>query len=176
MSETSRTKLQLGWGPDNPEEHWKQRRIVKAYALSKKITSRRDASNAEWKTFQAIAIRNGNAFLASGQAILQLADGDKETDKAHKRFNYLMLDAVKKDRETLVKEGLVAAGRKHKRVANTEYRGREAELQATGREQLQVVVVRVVIARAGVIDDYFEEDGSSYKWATAMREHLVKLQ
>ena len=175
MFETSRAKLQLGWGPDNPEEYRKWRRIVKAYALSKKITSRRDASNAEWKIFQAIAMRDGNGLPASGRAILQLADSDKEGDNARKRFNYLMLDALKKDRETMVKEVLAAAGRKRKHAANADDPGSETELQAPGQEQLEAVVVQVVIGRAGVIDDYFEEYRRSYKWPTAMTKHLMKL-
>ena len=77
-------------------------------------------------------MRDGNGLPASGQAILQLADGDKEGDKARKRFNYLMLDALKKDRETVVKEVLTAAGRKHKRVPNVDDPGSETELQAPG--------------------------------------------
>src|SRR6266576_2918278 len=168
MSETNRAKLQLGWGPDNLEEYKKWRCIVKAHALSKKIVSRRDASNAEWKTFQAIVMRDGSGLPASGRALLQLPDGDKEDDKARKRFNYLMLDALKKDRETVVKEGLAAAGRKRKRAADDNDPGSETELQASGREQLEAVVVRVVIARAGVIDDYYKEEEWTYKWATAM--------
>ena len=175
MSKTSCAKLQLRWGPNNPKEYRKQRHIVKAYALSKKITSRRDASNAEWKTFQAIAMRDGNGLSASGRAILQLKEGDKQGVKACKCFNYLMLDALKKDRETVVKKGLAAAGRKHKHTVNTDDPGSETELQAPGREQLEVVVVQVVTARARVIDDYFEEDRRSYKWATAIMKHLMKL-
>jgi len=121
-------------------------------------------------------MRDGSGLPASGRALLQLPDGDKEGDKARKRFNYLMLDALKKDRETVVKEGLAAAGRKRKRAADDNDPGSETELQAPGREQLEAVVVWVVIARAGVIDDYYEEEGRTYKWATAMTKHLVKLR
>ena len=87
-----------------------------------------------------------------------------------------MLDALKKDREIVVKEGLAASGRKRKRAVNADATGSETDLQATGREQLEAVVVRVVIARSGVIDDYFEKDRRSYNCATAMTKHLVNLR
>ena len=121
-------------------------------------------------------MRDGNSLPASARAILQLADGDKEGDKARKRFNYLMLDALKKNRETVVKEEHAAAGRTRKCAANADDSGSETELQAPGWEQLQAVVVQVVIAIAEVIDDYFEEDRRSYKWAPTITKHLVKLQ
>ena len=120
-------------------------------------------------------MRDRNSLPTSSRAILQLANGDKEGDKARKCLNYLMLHALKKDRETMVKEELTAAGRKLKRAANADDPGSKTELQATGREQLEAVVIRVVIDRAVVIDGYFEEDRRLYKWATTITKHLMKL-
>ena len=77
-------------------------------------------------------MRDGNGLPVFGRAILQLADGDKEGDKACKRFNYMMLDALEKDKKTVVKEELAATGRKRKHIANIDDPGSETELQAPG--------------------------------------------
>ena len=50
--------------------------------------------------------------------MLSLSQGDKDGDKARKQFHHLLLDSLKKDRETVTKKGLAAAAQKRKRAAN----------------------------------------------------------
>jgi len=50
-------------------------------------------------------------LLALGRTLLNTLVGDKEGDKARDRFHHLLLDSLKKDRETGIKEGLVSAAR-----------------------------------------------------------------
>lgn len=87
-----------------------------------------------------------------------------------------MLDAIKKDRETIVKEECVVAGRKVKCTANADDQGSDTKIEALEWEQLEAVVKRVVIASVGFIDNNYKEEGRSYQWAIAIRKDLVKLQ
>ena len=50
--------------------------------------------------------------------MLSLPERDEDGDKARKQFHYLLLDSLKKDQETLIKEGLASAAQKPKRAAN----------------------------------------------------------
>jgi len=49
-----------------------------------------------------------NGLPSSGRKLLRSVKGDKDGNKAHKRFHHLLLDSLKKDRETEAKEGLAA--------------------------------------------------------------------
>ena len=57
-----------------------------------------------------------NGLPASGRALLQAPVGNKEGDKARERFNHLMTDSLKKDRETDIKSGLAMASRWRERA------------------------------------------------------------
>lgn len=174
-NQTGRAKLQLGWGEDNPEEYRRWRRQIKAYAISKKITGRRDASVQEWDRFKSHAMNDENGLPASGRALLQLPRGDKEGDRAKDRFHYLLLDALKKDRETLTREGLQAGQRKRRRAANDV----PEELAADPAEPPMPPpsdVVRVVIVEPDVPGDVVNAGNHIYKWANANRSQLVKLE
>jgi len=103
---TSRAKSQLGWGEDNEDEYRKWRRHLKVHALMNKITGRRGTSNTAWEAFKAFAMDSKNELPSSGRKLLKSAKGDKDGDKAHERCHHLLLDSLKKDRETEVKEGL----------------------------------------------------------------------
>jgi len=85
---------------------------MKANALANSITSRRGTSTAAWQAFRDHAMDLKNRLLASGRVLLQSDKGDKDGDKARDRFYYLLLDSLKKDRETETKEGLASAKRK----------------------------------------------------------------
>jgi len=74
-----------------------------------KLTERCRTSNAAWEAFKAFAMDSKNGLPSSRHKLLKSAKGDKDGDKARERFHYLLLDSLKKDRETEVKEGLAAA-------------------------------------------------------------------
>jgi len=59
-----------------------------------------------------------HGLLASGCTLLNTPVGDEEGDKARDGFHHLLLDSLKKDRETGVKEGLVSAARQWENAAN----------------------------------------------------------
>jgi len=75
------------------------------------ITGRRGTSNAIWNTFKTFAMQANHGLPALGWTLLNTPVGDKAGDKARDRFHYLLLDSLKKDRETGVKEGLASAAR-----------------------------------------------------------------
>ena len=62
----------------------------------------------------------------SGKGLLELCRGDKQGDKAKERFNYLLLDALKKGRETETREGLAAPTRKRNRYNGEPFASRES--------------------------------------------------
>ena len=84
----------------------------------KSLTGRHSTSDAEWEAFRQYAMDLDNGLPASGGTMLSLPQGDKDADKARKPFHHLLLDSLKKDRETLTKEGLASAVQKRKRAAN----------------------------------------------------------
>jgi len=107
----SHAKTQLGWGDDNIGDYKKWRRHLKAYALMNNITGRWRTANATWNAFKSFAMEAKHRLPASGRILLNTLVGDKEGDKARDRFHYLLLDSLKKDHETGVKEGLASAAR-----------------------------------------------------------------
>jgi len=106
---TSRAKTQLGWGDDNANKYRKWRRYLQAYTLMNKITSRRGTSDATREAFKTFAMDGKKGLPASGRKLLTSAQGDKDGEKSQQRFHHHLLDSLKKDRETEVKEGLAAA-------------------------------------------------------------------
>ena len=171
---TSRAKLQLGWGDDNPEEYKKWRRRIKAYAISKGIAGRRGTSNETWDTFTEYAQRVGNGLPASGKGLLELRREDKEGNKANERFNYLLLDALKKDRETETREGLAAAARKRKR--DEDDTDNDDPDQPPVADATPITTIRVVVVEPDNPADVIDGPLGKYKWATAGRKQLVKLK
>ncbi|KAF8416220.1 hypothetical protein EV426DRAFT_703735 [Tirmania nivea] len=97
---TSRAKTQLGWGDNNIEDYKKWRRHLKAYAVMNEITGRRGTSKAVWEGFKAFVLELKNRLPASGHTLLGMQRGDKEGNKAQEQFHHLLLDSLKKDRET----------------------------------------------------------------------------
>ena len=91
---------------------------MKAYVIRKSQTGHHGTSDAEWEAFPQYAMDPDNGLPASGGTMLSLPHGVKDGDKARKRFHHLVLDSLKKDRETLTKEGLASAAQKRKRAAN----------------------------------------------------------
>jgi len=112
---------------------------VKAYALAHGITGRRGTSTAAWQAFRDHAMDPKNGVPASGRALLQSDKGDKDGDKARDRFHYLLLDSLKKDRETETKEGLASVKRKRDQAAN------DSDGDAPGPIEAPALVVRVAI-------------------------------
>jgi len=80
-----------------------------------------------------------NGLPASGWALLQSDKGDKGGDKARDRFHYLLLDSLKKDRETETKEGLASAKGKRDQAAN------DSDGDASCPIEAPALVVRVAI-------------------------------
>jgi hypothetical protein len=166
---TSRAKTQLGWGDDNAEEYRKWRRHLKAYALMNKITGRRGTSDAAWEAFKTFAMDAKNGLPASGRKLLTSAKGDKDGEKARQRFHHLLLDSLKKDRETEVKEGLAAAALQRENAAN------DSDKEGGS----QPIVTKSVIVRVVIVDPDNETDVSGdagYCWATAKVRQFVALK
>jgi len=94
--------------------------------------------------------------------------GDKEGDKARDQFHHLLLDSLKKDRETGVKEGLASAARQRENAANNSDGNEERPII------LPLVLVRVVIVDPNVARD--TNAAGEYVWATASRKQFVALK
>jgi len=144
---TSHAKTQLGWGDHNMEDYKKWRRHLKAYALMNNITGRRGTSNAAWDAFKTFAIQPKSGLPVSGRTLLNTPIGDKEGNKATDRFHHLLLDSLKKDRETGVKEDLASAGRQRENAANNSYGNEERPII------LPSVLVRVAIVNPNIAED-----------------------
>ena len=144
---TSRAKTQLGWGDDNIEDYKKWRRHLKTYALMNNITGRRGTSNTTWNTFKTFTMQAKHGLPASGRTLLSTPVGDKEDDKARDQFNHLLLDSLKKDRESGVKEGLASAARQWENAAN----------DSDGNEECPIilpsVLVQVAIVNPNIAQD-----------------------
>ena len=98
---------------------------MKAFTLMKGITGRQGTSNAAWEAYREFAQEAKNGLPASGRNMLTLPHGDRDGEKARERFHHLLLDSLKKDRETDTKSGLAVAARKRKLAADDS--GEEAE-------------------------------------------------
>jgi len=162
---TSRAKTQLGWGDDNIENYKKWRRHLKAYALMNNITGRRATSNATWNTFKTFAMQANYGLPASGRTLLNTPVGDKEGDKAGNRFHHLLLDSLKKDHVTGVKEGLASAARQRENATNDSDRNEEHPII------LPSVLVRVAIVDPNIVGD--TNSAGEYVWATASSKQFV---
>ena len=168
---TSRSKSLLGWGDDNKSEYQKWRRHIKAYAIMKRLTGRHGTSDAEWEAFRQYVMDPDNGLPASGGTMLSLPQGDKDGDKARKRFHHLLLDSLKKDWETLTTEGLASAAQKRKRAANDsdEYAAPPRPMNNPGEP------VRVVLVDPDKDTDLQGNTGQ-FKWATASTKQIVVLK
>ena len=87
---------------------------MKPFAILKSLTGRHGTSDSEWEALRQYAMNPDHGLPASGRTMLSLPQGDKDGDKARKRCHHLLLDSLKKDRETLTKEGLAADNYFHK--------------------------------------------------------------
>ena len=168
---TSRAKSLLGWGNDNAEEYKKWRRRMKAYTLMKGIKGRQGTSNAAWQAYQEFAQEAKNGLPASGRNMLTLPRGDRDGEKARERFHHLLLDSLKKDRETDTKSGLVAAARKRKLAADDS--GEEAETSTRRPMAVPLETIRVVVVERQ--KELVGQTGN-LPWATARIKQLVPLR
>jgi len=141
---------------------------MKTYALMNKITGRRGTSNAAWEAFKAFAKDYKNGLPSSGRKLLKFAKGDKDGEKAHERFHHLLLDSLKKDRETKVKEGLAAAALQREQTANDSDKDLGRPITPKG------VIVRVIIIDPDNPTDVTNDGG--YYWATAKVRQFVALK
>jgi len=165
---TSHTKTQLGWGDDNIEDYKKWRRHLKAYTLMNNITGRQGTSNTTWNAFKTFAMEAKHGLPTSGWILLNTSVGDKEGDKARDRFHHLLLDSLKKDHETDVKEDLASAARQQENAANN----------SDGNEERPIILLSVLV-RVAIVNSNVAEDtnvASEYVWATARRKQFVALK
>ena len=95
--------------------------------------------DADWQALKDYTMLAKNGLPASGRELLRAPAGYKEGDKAWERFNYLMLDSLKKDRETDTKSGLAAASRWREKAGDISLQTDPRPISLTG------VTVRVVI-------------------------------
>ena len=103
--------------------------------------------------------------------MLSLPQGGKDGHKVRKTFHHLLLDSLKKDRETLTKEGLVSTAQKCKRAANDsdEYGAPPRPINNTGEP------VRIVLVDPDKDTDLSGNTGQ-FKWATASTKQIVVLK
>ena len=138
--QTSKAKIVLGWGEDNVGEYRRWRRRMKYYAAGIAITGRQGTSDTQWEAFHQYGMSADNSLPASGRRLLRTAKGDKDGDKARERYHHLMLDSLKKDRETENKEGLLAAARRRQQAANDSEE--ETSMRVTSdRKTIRVIMV-----------------------------------
>ena len=76
------------------------------------ITGRRGTSDTTWEVFRQYGMDAKNGLPASGRQLLNAAVGDRDGNKAREQYNHLILDSLKKDRETDTKGGLKTAAKK----------------------------------------------------------------
>lgn len=88
---------------------------MKAYAIMKNITGHRGTSDAAWEAYRQYGMDTTHGLPASGKRMLNLPRGDKDGEKARERFHHLLLDSLKKDRETATKGGARICGAKEKK-------------------------------------------------------------
>jgi len=165
---TSQAKTQLGSGDDNIEDYKKWRRHLKAYVLMNNITGRRGTSNATWNAFKTFAMLATHGLPASGRTLLNTPVGDKEDDKARDRFHHLLLDSLKKDHETGIKEGLASAARRRENAAN----------DSDGNEE-RLIILPSVLVQAAIVNPNVAGDTNAageYVWVTASRKQFVVLK
>jgi len=144
---TSHGKTQLGWGEDNIEDYKKWRRHLKVYALMNNITGRRGTSNATWNAFKTFVIQVNHGLPASGRILLNTPVVDNEANKARDRFHHLLLDSLKKDRETGAKEGLASAARQWENATNN----------SDGNEERPIILPSVLVLVA-IVNPNIAED------------------
>ncbi|KAF8416583.1 hypothetical protein EV426DRAFT_578631 [Tirmania nivea] len=161
---TSRAKTQLGWGDDNVEDYKKWRRYLKAYAVMNEITGRRGISKAVWEGFKAFALKPKNELPASRHTLLGMQRGDKEGNKAQERFHHLLLDSLKKDRETETRDSLTAASRWRENNRDN------LEVAQPRPIMVASATVRVVIVNPNEAAD--KNPNLDYIWATATKKQL----
>jgi len=141
---------------------------MKAYALRNKIIGRRGTSNAAWEAFKAFAMDAKNGLPSSGRKLLKSAKGDKDGDKTRERFHHLLLDSLKKDRETEVKEDLAAAALQREQAAN------DSDKDLGHLIAPKAVIVQVVIVDPDDTTNVMPNGG--YYWATAKVRQFVALK
>ena len=102
--------------------------------------------------------------------MLTLPRGDRDSEKAKERFHHVLLDRLKKDRETDAKSGLVAAARKRKFAAHDS--GEEAETSTRHPMAAPLETIRVVVVEGQ--NELVGQTGN-LPWATARIKQLVPL-
>ena len=120
---------------------------MKAYTLMHNIPGRRETLNSNCDAFPTFAMQSKNGLPAYGRRLLRTAVADKEGDEAGDRFHYLLLDSLKKDRETVVNEGLESAARQRENTAN------DSDGDEGRSIVLPSVLVRVAIMNTDVAAD-----------------------
>ena len=145
---------------------------MKAYTLMKGITGKQGTSDAAWEAYRQFAQEAKNGLPASGRNMLKLPRGDKDGDKARDRFHHLLLDSLKKDRQTETKSGLSAAARKRKSTADD---SGEDEASMMRPITAPIETIRVVVISRSLAEDLTPATGQ-FKWATARVKQLVALR
>ena len=144
---------------------------MKVYYTTNNIKSRNDASQAQWKNAKEHGLKVEHGFPQSGLDLLKKNNAAGQKAKDH--LNNLLLDCLKKTRETETREDLATAGRRRtaaeaEAALNLDPDDAESQTLSTGR------IVRVYISSP---DNLASKalDGS-YLWATCPKSQLVKLK
>ena len=163
-SAITNAKLALGWG-EKSADYRRWRRIMKAYYTTNNIKSRSDASRQEWKNARDHGMKVEHGFPQSGLDLLSRNTAAAEKAKDH--LNNLLLDCLKKTRETETREDLATAGRRQAEV--------DVEVDdAVDRTPSSNRIVRVYISDPNVAAS--KAPDGKYLWATCPKSQLVKLK
>lgn len=147
---------------------------MKAHFTTNNITKRRDANRAQWDAVMAHAKKIEHGFPQSGLDLV-----GKNTDagrQAKEHLNHLVLDCLKKGRETETKEDLAKASRKRRAAAADLDEEEEDDIS----QPAAATVVRVYIADPDApacrIVPAVTDPALAYKWATCPKSQLVRLK
>lgn len=95
---------------ESPEDGLGTLRLVPtSYALMKDITAHCGTSDTTWEAFRQYGIDENNGLPAAGKRKLRLPRGNKDGDKTRECLHHLLLDSLKKDRETETQGALESA-------------------------------------------------------------------
>ena len=109
-----------------------------------------------------------NGLSASGRQLRRAQVGDKGGDNAREKFNYLMLDSLKKDRETDTKSALASASRRRERSRDIDISAQSDPLISPTGFTIRVVIVDP--------QEALDKRAGHYRWATACKRQFVTLK
>ena len=133
-----------------------------------KIVGKRETPDSDWKAFMECCVLPKNGLLALSKQILRAQVGDNEGGNPQEKFNYLMLDSLKKNRKTDTNSALTSALKRRERSTNINILAQSDLLISPIDVTIQVVIVDHEVA--------VDKPTGHYYWATACKRQLVTFK